>query len=446
MATSLWNSFLHLLKSFWVFLCKLCHRPSKCDLTTVLPITSPPPIIAHGIVINICAPPDDLPVVGAPSTLSPPNSGSHASGQGTPLPFSQPVPQVPDKQEFLDTPRSYLVEPRYQDEKQRRRHAVSVFSVPNICIQNWDNPQSKSPDVHQPLSSTPVSTVSPLPSAPLAQDVSAPSIPEAILPDAPPHNEAVEVNGLSIDQRVDGHGRDSAEPLIESSGEIFKMSFEPMMYPLSALSALSDCNFSDILCGDTASARMVPLPLYTSTPPRPHPTEQKDTRLSLLPYADLFDFSMYSSRVSHDSFDGFSFGALPPDVPSWAPTTEVDPTPSQPSEIAYRDRYRNSAYSEPTGPHCRKPATTPIGPASNYFSLSDRKHLRELSLNCINSNSPLARRMSGVSAASVRDSSFSKYSQSSASSGDLTMKCLEDIGTFAYVGCADEGFLKLVLE
>lgn len=65
--TNLWNNLFHLLKSFWVFLCTLCCRR---DTTTVLPIASLPPIPVHEIIINICAPPEDLPVVDAYPTVS----------------------------------------------------------------------------------------------------------------------------------------------------------------------------------------------------------------------------------------------------------------------------------------------------------------------------------------------------------------------------------------
>lgn len=77
MAISLWNDLLHLLKSLWVFLCKICHRRSKRDLTTVLPIASPPSITAQEIVINICAPPEDLLAVDLPSTVNLLNSDYH---------------------------------------------------------------------------------------------------------------------------------------------------------------------------------------------------------------------------------------------------------------------------------------------------------------------------------------------------------------------------------
>jgi hypothetical protein len=70
MAASPWSNLFHLLKSLWIFLCNLGHR-SKRDSTTVLPLVSPP-ITAQGIVINICAPPEDL-LSDAPPTLNSPN-------------------------------------------------------------------------------------------------------------------------------------------------------------------------------------------------------------------------------------------------------------------------------------------------------------------------------------------------------------------------------------
>lgn len=276
-------------------------------------------------------------------------------------------------------------------------------------------------------------------------------------PSVPPALDDHAITSPSLGQDVgDGQQDSTTTPIIESSRDILMVTFEPIKYAPSALSALSECSFLDTPSDD--AARMVPLPLYTSTPPRPCSrlsTDQKHTRLSLLPYTDLFDFSMYNSRLSQDTFDQFSFGDLPPDVTTpLAPATEADPTP-YPPEIAYRDRYRNPAYSKPTGPYFYKPVSTPVKPvsASNRFSSSDRKHryLGEISLNSIAFNSPLAKSMSGVSATDICDSSFSTYSQSSVV---LSMKSLEDIGTRLHSACddvsrciwTDEEFMKLVLE
>ena len=77
MSASLWNSLLHLLRSLWIFLCKLCHLRAKRDSTTVLPVALPPQIIAQGIIINICAPPEDLLAGKVPSLANFPNSDYH---------------------------------------------------------------------------------------------------------------------------------------------------------------------------------------------------------------------------------------------------------------------------------------------------------------------------------------------------------------------------------
>lgn len=457
MAASLWNDLLHLLKSLcqWVFCWKLGHRRSKRSSTTVLPIASPSTMIAQGITINICAPPEDLLAVNVPSIVNLPDN-----------------PQILGKKELLGYSNSSRVKPRHQDEKQLTGHSVSEPSIPSIRVQNRENTQSKLSDM-QPLSNKPVSTVSPSSSVPLALDTYATTSP-FMEPSSTPSNPLLEALSQeftvflrhgelvgshecprpNLGQDVgSGERQDFPGPSIfESSTEVPKSTFEPIRYAPSALSAVSECNFWDIPSDDPA--RMVPLPLFTSTPPKPCSrlsTDQTNTRLSLLPYTDLFDFSMYNSRVSQDDCDGFYFGRLPPDITTpLSPATEPNPT-SQVSEIAYRDRYRNSAYSKPTGPY--NPASTPVKvvPASNRFSSSVRKRLRDISLNSIAFNSPLTKR---ISANDVCDSSFSMYSQSSAPSVDLSTKSLEDITTCLHSACdnlsrciwTDEEFMKLVLE
>ena len=430
MSASLWNSLLHLLKSLWNFLCQLCHYLlAKRDSTPVLPVVLPPHNMAQQVIINICAPPEDLVAGDVPST---PNITSDY--QRIRLTYFGSDPEMLYKQELLRTPGSCRIKPRYQEQT----HAAPDVAIPNIHIQNWDNPQPTLPDVH---TSSLAFTVSPSPSVPPALNASAITTSPLLFTEAPitPSNPPPETFGLDTavslpnDELVESHeclqpAQDvdneqihglPVPPIIESSGEILMPAFEPIKYTPSVLSAGYESNFWDIPFSDTA--RMVPLPLCTSTPPRPCSPlsiDQKHMRLSLLPYADLFDFSMYNS-MSQDSFDQFSFGDLPP-APS-IPAT-ADPTP-RPSEIAYRDRYRNSAYSEPTGPYSFKSVTMPLSSeqASNGFASSDRKHLREISLNSIGFNSPLiTKRMSGVPATGICDSTFSTYSQSSASSVDLS--------------------------
>ncbi|GLB37440.1 hypothetical protein LshimejAT787_0404910 [Lyophyllum shimeji] len=87
----------------------------------------------------------------------------------------------------------------------------------------------------------------------------------------------------------------------------------PIQYTSTALSGL----FWDPPSHSTqGAARMVPMPLYTNTPPRPVspvPVPPKP-RLSLLPYPDLFDFAMYDSRASYTSTAHFAFGDFPADM------------------------------------------------------------------------------------------------------------------------------------
>ena len=334
----------------------------------------------------------------------------------------------------MRTPSSPRVKSRYQDQG----HTVSDASIPNIRVHIRDSSQTELHDVIEAAV-----TLSNPSLQPFGPDTA----------DSLPNDELVESLGFpqpNLGQDVDNEHIDSlpVPRIIEPSGETLMTVYEPIKYTPSALSAGAECNFWDVPCSDTA--RMVPLPLYISTPPRPCSrlsTDQEHTRFSLLPYADLFDFSMYNS-ISRDSFPQFSFGDLPPDVTtSSTPGTKADST-LRPSEIAYRNRYRSSAYSKPTGPYFWKPLTTPIK-SSSVFSSSDRQQLREISLNSVGFDSPLAERMRD--ATGIRDSTFSMYSQSSASSVDLC-KSAEGRRTRLHSACddlsrwTDEEFMKLVLE
>ncbi|KAG5638308.1 hypothetical protein H0H81_000726 [Sphagnurus paluster] len=103
---------------------------------------------------------------------------------------------------------------------------------------------------------------------------------------------------------------------IEAPGEIFHSAVEPIRYPVSNFGGLFWDPPSSYFANN--AARMVPMPLYTQTPPRLTPTTPiaPKHRASLLPYPDLFDFSMYHSRVSKGSTVDLSFEGLLPDFTS----------------------------------------------------------------------------------------------------------------------------------
>ena len=355
-------------------------------------------------------------------------------------------PQTTNKQEFSGVSGLPCAEPRYEDENHRRRLVISELSIPDICIQNWDNPRFKLPDTQKRsprlLAST---TPSDIPVVPAVMDLHAtplysslhaetsafpnvslkPSVMDTV--GCSPQKEHVESHGCSqFNLTLDAERQASnAEPqIIQSVEEKFTVTFEPIKYAHSALSAISECNLWDVPSYD--AARMVPLPLYTSTPPRPCSqlsTKQTDTCLSLLSYAELFDFSMYNSRISQDNLlVDFTFGDLPSDVvASLAPPPEVDLIPHF-FEVNHQDLDRSPMNSQSTALYVCKSAETPVKSAlaSSRFP-SHRKHLREISSNLIAFNSSLEKRTSSVSFTSnFRDSSFSMYSQSSASSLNLS--------------------------
>ncbi|KAJ6628933.1 hypothetical protein B0H10DRAFT_2209359 [Mycena sp. CBHHK59/15] len=151
---------------------------------------------------------------------------------------------------------------------------------------------------------------------------------------------------------------------VASESESAVMSLSTDRYPSNALSAVS------VLLWDPPShASLHSTPLPDSPPvlpkPRPHSFSHRGSRDSLVPYPDIFDFSMYTRRLSHDSFcEGFELplicGVRKPlaaqnAATSYKPVTIYD-------VVLDRDRYRNPAYTTciPSARASSSPKRTPF--------------------------------------------------------------------------------------
>lgn len=251
----------------------------------------------------------------------------------------------------------------------------------------------------------------------------------------------------SIDEALDTSAESEySQELYDILDKPSRTTFEPVPYQSSALSAVS------VFLSDPPSnhaddpARMVIMPLYTSTPPRPSLSrislDQRKSRLSLLPYPDLFDFSMYLSRLSHESVSGFRLSGLPPDI-----TFPLDFAPtSVPPVITYHDRYRSAVFSRHSG-QC-----TPTKPNSNAnvfcnrtLSQHQQHPIGDISMSSIRFNSPLYPR------ALAHMKSRSPHI-SPDTSGEWNILSLDDISLRLRMACEDlsrcmwteEEFLKIV--
>ncbi|KAK0470149.1 uncharacterized protein EV420DRAFT_1498625 [Desarmillaria tabescens] len=115
-------------------------------------------------------------------------------------------------------------------------------------------------------------------------------------------------------------------------------------YATSAVSAMSSY-FWDPSLAKTDETHNMPLPLYSSSPPRrrclSHDASDSPQHLSLLPYPDLFDFGMYSSEFpSNDSLCSVSMNS------TRKPLRRSDFSgKSFSKQSPQRDSYRSAAFS-----------------------------------------------------------------------------------------------------
>jgi hypothetical protein len=336
-------------------------------------------------------------------------------------------------------------------------NAATALSQPEICVEDWSSPEIPLSDLHDPTSST---TNSPglgskptLPHEPL--HAASPS-PIADIPNIGKIlNEGKGNKCNRIESSKSDTGANASQGLegIPLFTKDMKLTFEPIRTcPPSALSAVSEPFYDPP--SSVAPATMVPVPSFTN-PSRESSGFSKDhnTRFSLLPYPDLFDFAIYDTRASQESSAGFRLSLLPADM-TVAPDS---PIISRPAAAASRDQYRSSAYSRLAG-LCAPTKTNianvkPVAALSGHILMRPRRQRGELPLASIPFNtSQRAPQTSTPTAIKFQDSLFMYSDSSPGSSGDWNVASLDDINMRLRDACNDlsrcmwteEEFLRIV--
>ncbi|KAJ7044589.1 hypothetical protein C8F04DRAFT_1350794 [Mycena alexandri] len=184
-----------------------------------------------------------------------------------------------------------------------------------------------------------------------------PAVVPADLQDASDSNSEAE-SSVELNEEVPG----DAPAVLESA----TLSFSAGHYPLNMMSAVSG------LLWDPPSFSIsysTPLP-DVATPPSKH-RPQSTTLLtvkrdSLVPYPDLFDFSMYDRRVSQDSF--YQVIELPP-MAFPEPSDKKRPV-SIYDVVLERDRYRGAAYSACISSSVRRSSSPRRQPLASTLNLA----------------------------------------------------------------------------
>ncbi|KAF9460326.1 hypothetical protein BDZ94DRAFT_1266301 [Collybia nuda] len=244
-----------------------------------------------------------------------------------------------------------------------------------------------------------------------------------------------------------------SSPIVQSPplrAEKINLSFEPIQRTPNAHSAVRDFFYDPP--SYAAPASMVPVPLFTNSPPLVSSIFSKDegTRSSLLPYPDLFDFAMYDARASQESTAGLRLSFSPVDVT----VTTDSPVTFGPPTISFRDRYRNSAYSRLNGlctPARTNSISAKVAPSSDQVVPCRRKRLGGLPLASISFNTPTPILYTSTPPPLKLQDSHSLHS-SPTSSEDWNITSLDDISTRLRDACNDlsgcawteEEFLRII--
>lgn len=363
---------------------------------------------------------------------------------------------IQDKEKFLRRPTLTRSNTRYQDREKRYGMNVDIaLAQPEICIEDWSSPEIPLSDLQDPTSSTVSSPGSTLTPTPAENPSSAPSSPLAACTldfgkdsMGEKHTE-VETISLGNEDAAAINSQDLVGQL-PLHAEKIKLTFEPIPRIPNAHSAVRDFFYDPP--SNAAPASMVPLPLFTNSPSLESSGFSKahNTRFSLLPYPDLFDFAMYDTRASQESSIGFCFSFLPGDV-TVAPES---PVVLGPATVTYRDQYRNSAYSRLNGlctPTKTNPVNAKVTPSSDRIVPRSRKHLGELPLASISFNTPTRIPRTSTPTTLKLQDSLSLYSSPN-SSGDWNIMSLDEVSMRLREACNDlskcvwteEEFLRII--
>ncbi|KAJ7129424.1 hypothetical protein C8R44DRAFT_978817 [Mycena epipterygia] len=276
-----------------------------------------------------------------------------------------------DKQQFLRRPSLVKANSTSIREPRKKRDRTVVPPPPEIYVQDWSSLGLNMADLFDsPSPAVPRSGMaeeSSVPTPPYAPGAELEMIPEdssfsssdsedpANNDPSSPELSASQSNDVKTALEIDlaasltdtNTETDSSTDLNEESQgagiqvpkESATLSFSTGGYASNALSAVSELLWDP----PTASiSHSTPLPTPIPSKRRPQSTNARD---SVVPYPDLFDFAMYTRRISRDSF-GEAF-----ELPSVAfsvdePSDKKSGRPISIYDVAHdRDRYRSAAYS-----------------------------------------------------------------------------------------------------
>ncbi|KAJ7180342.1 hypothetical protein C8R43DRAFT_398253 [Mycena crocata] len=298
-----------------------------------------------------------------------------------------------DKQQFLRRPSlaraSVLLEKRTR-EIRKKKHRALAPPPPEIYIQDWSSMRVNMTDLFEspssvasrsvavgsgPLTSVELATISEHPSPPSSKHSEDECMTSSGLLSSHSNDVSVVVATDALDIPETPHFNPETESSIQleeahENGvtvEIAPLSFSTGGYASNASSAVSE-PFWDPPASPISHS--IPLPDAASAlfmlRRQSVSTVQASRRDSLVPYPDLFDFNMYTQRVSRDSLgEAFELPLLGFGVNKCSDKTSITGA-RRPISIydvtQERDRYRNAAYSSclSSGSPIRPPFTSTL--------------------------------------------------------------------------------------